>query len=338
VRYKTILIAALALSVAGGAFPMLFPRHIAPDAVPLYWRLILASRVIVGLCCGVFFTLPAVLIMRFYTGLKQKIYLGAVSAFGSASGLPAMLAAGALVDVNWSSVFAIYLAGTVPLVFVLFGLPEPENAAVPLKNRTVPPSHARLPLPVVFNFVLIFLAFTFWIPAQLFISNIISARSLGSGFAAGVVSIMFNISSAALSFLFAPLHALCRKYLVVVVLILDAVGMALIFYADSLFMAGAGMFLLGSIMLLVPAMIVDNSEFLPPERATFATAMLTLALNLGLFAAGPFSNLTALMFAGVDTAGGAAIAPIRFACAAFPLLALLCFAARFFQKPDGKGK
>jgi MFS family permease len=325
IRYRTIMIVSLVLSIIAGAFPMLFPRNPVQADVPLYWGLILVSRAIVGACTGAFFTLPAILIQRFYEGGKQKTYLGITNAFGSASGLPTMLAVGALVDINWTYIFGIYLAGIVPLFLILFFLPEPPilAAASPLK---VEKQKNKFPLPVKLNFILIFFAFVFWGPALLFMSNIITSRGLGSGFESGIISIMFDISPILLSACLKPLYSIFKKYLIVIALAVSLAGIIIVYQASSLFMAGLGMFLLGFILLLIPALILDNRPYLKEEQISPATSGLTLCLNLGIFAAGPFSSLAGLICGNMQFAG------LFFACLGMAILFVVFLLIRIFQK------
>jgi MFS family permease len=326
IRYKTIMVASLALSVAAGSFPLFFPTQPARADVSLYWYLILASRVIVGLGTGVFFTLPSVLVQRFYTGDKQKKNLGLVSAFGSVSGLPAMLAAGFLVDINWTYIFGVYLAGILPLFLVIFFLPEPEPVVSASPAQEVK-QKIRWPLPVILNFILIFLACTFWSPALIFMSNIVIGRGLGNGFQSGIASVMFDISPFLLSFLLKYLYGKFGRFLVVVCLAVSAVGMFLVYDASSLFEASAGMFLLGSIMLLIPSLILDNRPYLQEQQVTSATSGLTLCFNLGLFAGGPFSSLASVLCKSIPFAG------LLFGFVGLAVICAVCFVLRLTQRP-----
>jgi predicted MFS family arabinose efflux permease len=311
-KYKTILIVSLLISILGGSLPMFFPS----------WPVILFSRVCVGLGVGVFFTLPPSLIMKFFSGKKQRVNLGIATASGCIGGFLAMLVAGLLVDIKWVYTFGIYAFGIPAFILVCIGLPEPDSSV----EHAAAKEKVKLPVPVILNFIMIFLAFTLWIPTQLFISNIIIDRNMGSGVHAGIVAIMFNISAITLTVLFAPLYRIFHKYLAAIILFLCGCGIFLIYYADNLVTAGIGMFLIGSIMLLIPTLLSDNACYLAPKDITFATSLLMIALNLGIFAAGPFSSLASII------RSDRAFPGIFFAIFAMAFMCLCCLFIRIFQK------
>jgi len=313
VKYKTFLILSLLVSIVGGSIPALFPT----------WPVILFSRICVGFGVGVYFALPPVLIMKYYQGDEQRNKLGIANVFACLGGLLMMQTVGILVDVQWNSVFLIYTFGIIALVFICIGLKEPKSSKV----SEVPGQKvkARIPVSVVLNFVLIFAAALFGMSAMIFISGIVQNRGLGTGLLAGTVAIMFNISGALLSFFFGPLYKAFKKYLAVVILVVITVGLALVYFANSLVMAGAGMFCIGAFLLIVPTLLMDNAQHLRPEGVTFASSFLGVAMNLGIFVQGPYVRA-------VTSIGNDGLAPLFFAIFGLAVAAVVFLVVRLFQK------
>ncbi|MCL2191568.1 MAG: hypothetical protein FWB79_06235, partial [Treponema sp.] len=161
--------------------------------------------------------------------------------------------------------------------------------------------------------------------AMIFISGIVQNRGLGTGLLAGTVAIMFNISGALLSFFFGPLYKAFKKYLAVVILVVITVGLTLVYFANSLLMAGAGMFCIGAFLLIVPTLLTDNSRYLRPEGVTFASSFLGVAMNLGIFVQGPYVRAVAAV-------GNDGLAPLFFAIFGLAAAAVVFLVVRLIQK------
>lgn len=318
IKTKTFLVASLLISILGGSLPLFIQN----------WGLLLFSRACVGFSVGIFFALPPALIMTFYRGDKQRTNLGIANGISSAGGMLMLFLAGVLVDVRWNYVFAIYGIGIVGLILILAGLPEP---APPKEARAEKPT-AALPLPVILNFLLIFLTLTFAIPALLFVSAVVIDKGLGTGVHAGTVATMFNVAAILLSFGFGILYKIFKRFLAVILGGLVTVGLALLYYAGSLFIAGTGMFLVGFTLVLIPTLLSDNVKYLAPQEITFTTSLFMIALNLGNFAAGPFAQAAAGL-----AGGGVEIPGLFFAIFGMGATTVVFFAIRLVQKDPPRG-
>ena len=313
IKYKTFLVLSLLISIVGGSCAALFST----------WPVILFSRACVGFGVGVFFALPPVLIMKYYKGDEQRNKLGLANVFACLGGLLMMQTVGILVDIQWNSIFLIYGAGIFALVLICIGLKEPESSVA--SEAPSPKTKAKVPTPVVLNFVLIFVASLFGMSAMIFISGIVQNRGLGTGLLAGTVAIMFNISGAILSFFFGPLHKAFKKYLAIIILVVITIGLTLIYFANSLVMAGAGMFCVGAFLLIVPTLLTDNALHLKPEGVTFASSFLGVAMNLGIFVIGPYIQVATAI-------GNDGLAPLFFAILGLAVVAVIFFVIRLLQK------
>jgi predicted MFS family arabinose efflux permease len=281
IKYKTFLVGSLFIFVVGGSIPTLVPN----------WPVILFSRACVGFGVGVFYALPPALIMKFYAGDLQQKNLGIANAFGSAGGLIMQFIVGILVDIKWNYIFSIFTIGVIALILIAIGLTEPEDSLGAPAAGDKAKAKASIPGRAIANYVLIFLAGLFWMPSLLFVSIVVVERGLGTGVHAGSVAIMFNVSAILLSFAFGFLYKIFKKFLAIIVLLLVTLGMIIEYNATSLVMAGAGMFLTGAFLLMVPTLLTDNGKYLAPESITFAASLLIIAMNVAGFVAGPFVAL-----------------------------------------------
>jgi MFS family permease len=312
IKYRTFLIVSLLISIAGGSSPLFFSS----------WPMILFSRACVGFGVGVFFALPPVFIMRYYQGEEQRRKLGLANAFGSAGGLIMILTVGFLVDIQWNYVFGVYCIGTFALVLLFIGLPELEPVVKADKEK----QKLKIPGPIIFNWVMAFFTAIFAMGGLIFLSYIVESRGLGTGVQSAAVSIMFNISALTLSFFFARLYKIFGKYLIIVNLVIINTGLVLVYYANSLMMAGAGMFCIGAYLLVMPTLFTDNNKFAAPESLTVVVSMTTVILNMGNFALGLYMQAISALRLNIP------FAPLFFGIFGLAAITVIWFFSRLFQK------
>ncbi|MDR1248702.1 MAG: MFS transporter [Treponema sp.] len=323
IKYKTFLLGSLFIFVVGGSIPALIPN----------WSVILFSRACVGFGVGVFYALPPALIMKCYAGDLQQKNLGIANAFGSGGGLIMQFVVGILVDIKWNAIFSIFTIGIIAFVLIAAGLAEPEDSPGAPVAGSQAKAALKIPGRAIQNYVLMFFAALFWMPSLLFISIVVAEKGLGAGVHAGSAASMFNVSGILLSFVFGFLYKTFKKFLAIIVLLLVVAGMFIEYNATSLVMAGAGMFLTGAFLLLVPTLLSDNGKYLAPESITFAASLLIIAMNLAIFAAGPF---VALM---ENLSGGAVpIAGLYFGIFGEAAVVVVFFIIRLLQKDNVSGE
>jgi predicted MFS family arabinose efflux permease len=280
IKYKTAMIGMLVLALIAAA-----PLVIA------WWPLLLFSRVILGLSTGVYYALPPMLLMRYFSGDKQRSRLGISNAFASAGGGVMMLVAGLLVVVNWKLPFVIFLLPLIPIVLLLIDMPEPEPIAK-AEGADAKGGSSSLGVPIIINCITGSLVFCLGTVALQAISVVVIGRGLGTGAEAGIAAPFFNIGAVILSTLFAVLYKALKKFLAPITMLVVAAGLLLLYFATNIVMVGAGMFLVGAELIMIPTLITDNGKFSTPANAAFATALLMALFNVGGFFTGPFMILT----------------------------------------------
>jgi MFS family permease len=302
------------ISIIGGSSPLFIST----------WPAILFSRACVGFGVGVFFALPPVFVMTCYQGEEQRRKLGLANAFSSAGGVIMVLMVGFLADIQWNYVFVIYGIGIFALILLLMGLPE-LKIETPARGEKVK-AKIKIPGPVIINWVMAFICGIFATASLIFVSYIVESRGLGTGIQSAAVSIMFNISAFILSFLFAPLYKIFGKYLLVINLLVINIGLALVYYANSLFMAGAGMFCVGAYLLNMPTLFTDNNKHVSPESLTLVISLTTVIINMGNFALGPYMQITSALGPNIP------FAPLFFAIFGMAATTVIFFIFRLTQK------
>ncbi|MDR1904273.1 MAG: MFS transporter [Treponema sp.] len=283
IKYKTFLLVSLIIFIAGGSIPVLIPT----------WSVILFSRACVGFGVGVFYALPPALIMKSFSGGLQQKKLGMANAFGSAGGLIMQFVVGVLAAIKWNYVFSIFTIGIVAFFLIAFGLNEPEEAPDVPAQGDKPKAKANIHPRAWLNFIFVFVAGIFWMPSLLFVSIVVEQKLGGTPVHSGIVAPMFNVAAVLLSFAFAFLYKTFKKFLAVFILLLVTVGMFLEYNAVNLVMVGAGLFLTGAFLLMIPTLLSDNGKIVAPESLTFATSLLIIAMNVAGFVAGPFVGIAA---------------------------------------------
>jgi predicted MFS family arabinose efflux permease len=320
VKYKTILVISLFVSFAGGTLPVLIRN----------WPVILFSRACIGWNTGVCFALPPALIMKFYQGDEQKNKLGIGNAFGSAGGTVMLFFSSILVGIKWYLAFAVNLLAVLGFLFILFGMPEPE--AQPQRTTELGEKvKIKLPAPIILNCVIIALMFMLCLPGLALVSVIVE-RIGGNAVQGGTVSIMYSLSATLISAVFGPLYRTLKKFMAPLCLLLITAGLAILYYAASLFMAGLGLFLVGASLVTIPAFLSDNGRYVTAESVTFATAILMVCLNTGIFLAGTFIQVSAKLGSGIPLPG------IFFGLIGMAALTVVTFGIRVTQKEETTGE
>jgi predicted MFS family arabinose efflux permease len=108
-----------------------------------------------------------------------------------------------------------------------------------------------------------------------------------------------------------------------------AAGLLLLYFATNIVMVGAGMFLVGAELIMIPTLLSDNGKLSTPANAAFATALLMALFNVGGFFTGPFMILSSKA-QGMDVPG-----PF-FAGIIMAVFAIITLIIRVAQKEPGQ--
>jgi MFS family permease len=246
---------------------------------------------LLGFSTGAFYALPPVLIMKFYSGDKQKSRLGIANAFASAGGGVMMLVSGLLVGIKWNMPFIIYLLPLVPIILLLIDMPEPKAIEAPPQTADGAKKSGKLSGMIIVNCIVGAATFCLGTVALQTAAAVVIVRLGFTGAHAGIVMPFFNIGAVLLSLLFVLLYNGLKKNLAPVILLLVAAGMFILNGASNIIMVAVAMFLVGSELLMIPTLISDNGKLSTLENGVFATSLLMACFNFGGFFTSPFQFL-----------------------------------------------
>ncbi|MFZ7134301.1 MAG: MFS transporter [Eubacteriales bacterium] len=275
IKYKTLLISVILIFGIGGSLPILIQT----------WPVIMFSRACVGIAVGTFFTLAPALVLKLYEGAKQGNIMGVGNSVATLGGVVVQILSGFLVDISWVLAFAVHLIGIVSLLLVVIFLPEPEEIQQSENKEKI---KVKLPFNVYLNSTITLLFMMLTIPIIISLSIIMADRGIGSGLESGTAMSMFTIGGTVLSLLFGPMYNFFKRFTVVIILLVSAIGMIMVYLASSLIMIFVGMFIIGIGLLITPALMMDNNKIIDPSKIAVASSVVIIFTNVGNFLASYF--------------------------------------------------
>lgn len=320
VKYKTLILIALAIIVVAGILPAFLSNFTG----------ILLCRVLLGIGVGVIYSLAPALVLRLFDGNKRGNVMGLGQFCATGGGMVMQLCVGFLAVMSWRYIFFVYLLAVLCLILVLFGLEEPERIKKTKPDSVNKVSPMKLPFKVYFNGVVAILFMLLSFPVIISVSSIIDTRQLGTGVQAGFALTLFNIGGLVLTVGFGKLYQLLKKWTIIFILVLTITSIALVSSATTLWMLYVGMVLFGSGLLVLPTLVMDCGRDLPVEQVTFASGLMVACMNVGVFFASSFVGVI-LKIVGSE----AVTAPLRFSMICLGVLAVLLALIKLKKWPIG---
>lgn len=319
VKYKTLVLAGLLFITVAGILPAFLTNFTG----------ILICRAFLGIGVGIIYPLAPVLVVRLYEGNARGHIMGFGQIFATGGGMVMQLLVGFLAVMSWNYIFFIYLLAAICFILVLLCLKEPEkieNTETDTGNNV---NIMKLPFKIYFNGVVAFLFMVLSFPVIISVSTVVDVRQLGTSAQAGVALTLFNVGGIVLSAVFGKLYQFMKKWTMIFVLVVTILSMVIVAGATSMWMLYIGMLLFGSGLLLLPALIMDNGQFLPPESVSYASGLMVACMNLGVFFTSP---LIAIVFKIVGKADIAA--PLYFCMACLGVITILLALTRFKKEKN----
>jgi len=263
IKFRTLALVGAVLWVIGGLAPYLFSDFTA----------VLVARVVFGIGLGVVSPLGSALILRLFEGKARANLMGVGSALMNGGAIVFMLVAGVLAAKQVNLVWLVHLTGAAALVLLALWLPEPEKV-VKVAGQ------AKVPTPLgVWGYILVFFTATLlFYPMLLTMSTIVVTGGLGTAAAAGLILSIFTGGGFLSSLVFGKVAPVTGRFSLSLALALLGIGMAIIFFGNSLTMlfVGAAVAGLGS-GLEFPAVMMLMGRIAPP-------AVIGGAVGLGMAA------------------------------------------------------
>jgi MFS family permease len=302
---RSALIGALAGYLVFGTLPVMTSQIIV----------LLGSRLLLGVACGTLTTAATVLLVAAHEGASRSRMLGFQTAVGSALGVVALMAAGALVvRFGWHSVFVIYGVCVLPLLAIaLLRLPDSRAVGDPGAAALLPTIATLWPVYVVAG--LLFVIPVACAGQSAFLLNEIGMQD---PFVQSILMAIGSLGCTITGMLFGRLYgATGARAFFALSLGVGAVGLIMIGCARSVALFGLGLLLNGAAVgLYLSYLWLVVAQLAPPAMRPRGIALLSTAMYLGGFlyplifgllalpfgATGGFVVMGAIMIAGAGTA------------------------------------
>jgi len=279
VKYRTVAIVSILCILVGGVMPYFLNNFYA----------ILATRVIVGLGIGLASPLGNALIMRLYDNDKAANMQGIGTAVMNISGIVLQNVAGFVCAINVNYTWLVHLIMAIPLVLVLFFMPEPEKIEA---TKTEDDTKANLNAGTYIVSITYGIVFMLFYPLMLNMSAILIGENIGTAATAGIVLSFYTIGGMIAGFVFGKFFKAAGKFTIPISMAIQVIAMAIGYISNSavLFMAATG---LGgfAIFIIWPACIMGFGETLNPKGVTLASGIFTAFIGVGGFLASPYISL-----------------------------------------------
>lgn len=260
----------------------------APTWLPAQLPLILASRLLVGICEAAIMTCSTTLLADYFSGHQRNRYFGLQTVFTTISAVIFILLGGVLGGAGgWRTPFFVYAIALIIVIPMFFVIWEPKKSDAEIAAAAAQ-AKARIPwrllgLPLV---VTLFGGFAFFVvlaePPVIY-----AALGLTDAQAIGPISAGAAIATAVLAFLFARLARLGAKVLLPSSFGAMAVGYVIIWVAGNAgvlpgVIAGVIVASLGT-GLLLPTLLAWSVGRIPFESRGRSTGVWTAAFFFGQF-------------------------------------------------------
>ena len=245
--------------------------------------MILVMRALLGASVGFLLPMGNDLIVDFFEGDERKVMLGWVFAVSSIGGVMFQMVGGYLAGIDWHYTFYAYLCSILFFAIPILFLPEPERKSTPEQGHTK--VKAKLTGEAWSIAVMAVLWGLFFTPFVTNAAIIIVGDHLGTSGQVGLAFSFLTISGFLAASVFGKLTQWFKgKTFLVSAFFFTAVGLTMLYYAQSFVMACASAFVTGIGMGLVnPALVAKVTDLSSHEAAPLAIASVVGGIYLGQF-------------------------------------------------------
>ncbi|HIW75795.1 MULTISPECIES: MFS transporter [Gordonibacter] len=272
---KTILTVGQLLFVLGGIGGAFAPN----------FEVLLFTRVLFGLGCGLVYPIVPTLISYFFAGQERAGMMGGANAVGSIIAMVFSTLSGTLAVIGWHVPFFVNVFFVFVLIMQIIFLPKvpPEkDLAFAQEAAALSPEQRRIGGRAWMGILLMFVSMTIGMVYLLKMAIFIQESGIGDSVMAGFASSSTTFTALLISLVFAQIFKHLRRYTVLVPMAAIAASFTLLAFATT----PAGVFV-GAIVYgiylgtIIPYLQTALSGLVHPCRRTFALSALSIAMFAG---------------------------------------------------------
>ncbi|WFD09546.1 MFS transporter [Tepidibacter hydrothermalis] len=268
IKKRTLLITGLLVYLIGGVG--------GGFASNIY--VLLAFRSLLGIGVGLILPLSTGLIVDFFEDEERKKMMGYSTAINNLGAVIAIILSGILGSVSWRFAFGVYFIALIPLLLVIFKLPEPKKRVSAEKsplslNKKV---YKMMLLMAVVNIVF------YSVPTN--IAMLIKTQNLGSSSISGLVIASLNLTSFISGLFLTKFTNIFKKNATLYSLLMMLIGYIILSISNSLIQIELALILIGlGLGIVLTLIFIETSKSVSAKDSTFALALVNSCMYLGQF-------------------------------------------------------
>ena len=289
VGYKTLMIWSGLALIVSGTLPFFMNN----------FTMILVTRLIFGAASGLLMPLGVAIIFKLFDGDMRTRVIGFNTTSMFISAVVYTLFGGAIAEISWRYAFLPHLLGLIPMVAVIVLLPNiPKTEPVKTAGKPVKPLVTRMteafPLKTIWFILFAFVLQMFMFPVMVNTPFIIVENGLGNAATSSLVLSANTVAGAVSSFAFAFVAKRLKRYALPIALGMCAIGLALIYSANSLpaIFIGTAINGAGAAMMNM-SMLLEVGSFIPSESIAIYSGANMAAGSIGGFCLTGYLSLLA---------------------------------------------
>ncbi len=276
---KNLVIFSLGCGLSGGLIGLVLG--------PLAMGFLLLSSVLIGVAQGINATMTMALITDYYSGEESGAMMGLQSAFLNGGSMVLLFTSGLLANVKWNHAYLVYLAFLPAILIVIRNLPDDRPKPTNQKEDS-----GKLNVRVYFIAIAIFLFGSFFFVFQTNIALLVVIKGYGDATLSGMINTAVSASGMLVGLQYGKLKRRLKTLAIPVGMAMVGLGMGLIYLPgtlSSIFIAA--IFIGMGIGIVMPTGIFIAANAVNNGMQSTAIALVTAAINLGMFVSPLFFNL-----------------------------------------------
>lgn len=276
---KNLVIFSLGCGLSGGLIGLVLG--------PLAMGYLLLSSVLIGVAQGINATMTMAMITDYYSGEESGAMMGLQSAFLNGGSMVLLFTSGLLANVKWNHAYLVYLAFLPAILIVIRNLPDDRPKPTNQKEDS-----GKLNARVYFIAIAIFLFGSFFFVFQANIALLVVIKGYGDATLSGMINTAVSASGMLVGLQYGKLKRRLKTLAIPVGMAMVGLGMALIYVPGTLFSIFIAAIFIGfGIGIVMPTGIFMAANAVENGMQSTAIALVTAAINLGMFVSPLFFNL-----------------------------------------------